>query len=161
MKNFRAHSVFQVKQKLLKNLECKKFIQFSEKFQGTHSFSGQSQICSQILNVKHIFNRVKNVKAHVVFQGKSKLLKNPECKAIFKTVKIFRSHSVSGARASCSKILNVKSIFNTVIIFRTHSFFMTSASCSKILNVKSIFNTVKNCRAHSVFQAKRKCAQKS
>ena len=50
MKNFRAHAVFQGKRKLLKNPECDKYIQYSEKFQG--------KLC---------------------FQGKHKLLKNLEC----------------------------------------------------------------------------------
>ena len=47
---FRTHSVFQGKRKLLKNPEC-----------------------------KNIFNTVKSFRAHSVFQGKRKLLKNPEC----------------------------------------------------------------------------------
>jgi len=34
--DFKAHFVFQGKRKLLKNLECKKYIQYSEKFQGKH-----------------------------------------------------------------------------------------------------------------------------
>ena len=33
---FKAHSVFQDKRKLLKNPECKKYIQYSENFQGKH-----------------------------------------------------------------------------------------------------------------------------
>ena len=49
LKNLRANSVFQGKRKLLKNPECKKFIQYSENFQGDS-----------------------------VFQGKRELLKNPE-----------------------------------------------------------------------------------
>jgi len=47
-------SVFQGKGKLLKNPECKKYIQYSEKLQGNS-----------------------------VFQGKRKLLKNPELWNIF------------------------------------------------------------------------------
>ena len=46
---FREHSVFQGKQKLLKHPECKNYIQYSEKF--------QEKLC---------------------FQGKRKFLKNPE-----------------------------------------------------------------------------------
>jgi len=46
---FRANSVFQGKRKFLKNSECKKYIQYSEKFQGNS-----------------------------VFQDKRKLLKNPK-----------------------------------------------------------------------------------
>jgi len=48
------HTVFQGKRKLLKNPECKKYIQYSKKFQG--------KLC---------------------FQDKHKLLKNPECKKYF------------------------------------------------------------------------------
>jgi len=33
---FKAHSVFQGKRKLLKNPECEKYIQYSENFQGKH-----------------------------------------------------------------------------------------------------------------------------
>ena len=39
-----------------------------------------SASCSEILNVKRISNTVKSFRAHSVFQGKRKLLKNPECK---------------------------------------------------------------------------------
>jgi len=39
---------------------------------------------------------IKNIvnSRHTVFQGKGKLLKNPECKSILNTVKIFRANSV-------------------------------------------------------------------
>ena len=40
---FRAHSVFQGKRKLLKNPECKKYIQYCKKFQGKLCFSGKVQ----------------------------------------------------------------------------------------------------------------------
>jgi len=33
---FNAHSVFKGKRKLLKNPECQKYIQYSEKFQGKY-----------------------------------------------------------------------------------------------------------------------------
>ena len=35
-----GHSVFQGKRKLLKNPECKKYIQYSENFQGKLCFAG-------------------------------------------------------------------------------------------------------------------------
>jgi len=94
VKNFRAHSVsrasascskilngkkyiqysekfqgklcFQGKCKLLKNSECKKYIQYSEKFQGT-LFSGQAQSCSKFLNGK------KYIQYSEKFQGKRKV----------------------------------------------------------------------------------------
>jgi len=47
---FRLHSVFHGKRKLLKNPKCKKYIQYSEKCQGKLCFSGQEQSCSKILN---------------------------------------------------------------------------------------------------------------
>jgi len=40
----RAHSVFQGKRKLLKNPECKKYIQYSEKFQGNSNFQGKGKL---------------------------------------------------------------------------------------------------------------------
>jgi len=47
VKNFRAHSVFQSKRKLLKNPECKKYIQYNEKFQDTLCLSGQAQVAQK------------------------------------------------------------------------------------------------------------------
>ena len=47
VRNFRAHAVFQGKRKLLKNPECEKYIQYSEKFQGTRCFSGQAQVAQK------------------------------------------------------------------------------------------------------------------
>jgi len=146
LKNFRAHSVFRA-----------------------------SASCSKILNVKSIFNTVKIFRAHAVFQGKRRLLKNPESQKYIQYSAKRQGLLFFRASGSCSKILNVESIFNTVKIFRTHAFFRASASCSKILNakisehsvfrasascskilnVKTIFNTVKNFRA-LYFQGKRK-----
>jgi len=44
---FRAPSAFQSKRKLLKAPECKKYIQYSEKFQGKLCFSGQAQVAQK------------------------------------------------------------------------------------------------------------------
>jgi len=41
---FRAHSVFQGKHKLLKNPESENYIQCSDNFQGKLCFSGQVQV---------------------------------------------------------------------------------------------------------------------
>jgi len=41
------HTVFQGKRKLLKNPECRKYIQYSEKFQGKLCFSGQAQVAEK------------------------------------------------------------------------------------------------------------------
>ena len=76
---FRASSVSQGKRELLKTPEFKKHIQYSEKFQGNSVFSGQAQVAQQSWMVKNIFHTMKNFRAHSVFQGKRKLLKNPEC----------------------------------------------------------------------------------
>jgi len=46
------HSVFQGKRKLLKNPECKKYLQYSENFQGKLCFSGQSQVAQKSWTVK-------------------------------------------------------------------------------------------------------------
>jgi len=43
----RAHFVFQGKRKLLKNPECEKYIQYSEKFQSKLSFSGQVKVAQK------------------------------------------------------------------------------------------------------------------
>ena len=65
---------------MLKNPECKKYIQCSEKFKGTLCFSGQAKNFSKILNGKKYFNAVKNFRTYSVFQIESKLIKNLECK---------------------------------------------------------------------------------
>jgi len=87
--------------------------------------------CSKILNVKTIFNTVKN----------------------------FRENSVFRASASCSKFWMIKNTSSIQWIQGT-LFFRASKSCSNILNVKSILNTVKNFITNS-FQSKRKVPQKS
>jgi len=104
-------------------------------------------------------------RAHSVFQGKRKFLKNLECKKYmvknngtkyFNTVKNFRTNSVFRASESCWTILNDKKYFNTVNNFRATLLFKVSASCSKILNVQNIFSTVKNFRVNCVFLGKGK-----
>jgi len=44
VKNSRANSVFQDKRKLLKNSECKKYIPYSENFQGKSVFQGKREL---------------------------------------------------------------------------------------------------------------------
>ena len=68
---FRAPSVFQGKRKLLKNSECEKYIQYSEKFQGNSVFRTSAGYSKLQNNQKYIQYSEK-------FQGKPKLLKNPE-----------------------------------------------------------------------------------
>ena len=106
VKIFRANSVFQGKLKLFKILNDKKYM-FNAVSSGHTLFSRANASWLNILNVKRIFNTVKNFRAnsvyqgkrklfkilndkkyifdevnsgHTVFQGKRKLLKNPECK---------------------------------------------------------------------------------
>ena len=71
--------VFQGKRKLLKNSECKNYIQYREKFLGQLCFLRASAGYSKLLNnKKYMFNTAKNFRALSVFQAKRKLLKNPE-----------------------------------------------------------------------------------
>jgi len=79
LKNFRANSVFRASASCSKILNAKSIFQYSEKLQGTLFFRANAS-CSKILNVKIKLDTVKNFRAHSVFQGKRKLLKNPECK---------------------------------------------------------------------------------
>ena len=87
-----------------------------------------SASCSKILNVKSIFNTVKN----------------------------FRAHWFSGQAQSCSKILNGKKYIQYSDIFQGKLCFQDKRKLLKILNVKSAFNTVKIFRATLFFQGKRK-----
>jgi len=66
---FRTHSVFQGKRKLLKNPECKKYIQYTENFKANSVFSERAS-CPKILKDKDI--EIKNFRANSVFQGKRK-----------------------------------------------------------------------------------------
>jgi len=71
---------------LLKNPKCKKYIQYSKKFQSKLCFSGQAQSCSKILNGKKYIQYSENIQGKLFFR----------------------------ASANCSKILNSENIFNTV-----------------------------------------------
>jgi len=70
---------FRASHKLLKNPECKNYIQYSEKFQGKFCFQSKRK------SLKNpYFNAVNILKANSVFQGKQKLLKHPECETYIK-----------------------------------------------------------------------------
>ena len=71
-----GHTLFSGQAQATQNPECKKYIQYSKKFQGNSVFMASAS-CSKILNDKIYFNTVKNSK-ETVFQGKRMLLKNPE-----------------------------------------------------------------------------------
>jgi len=77
---FRPNSVFQGKHKLLKNSECKNYIQCSENFQGKFCFSGQAQVVQN----SEGYIQYSEFSTHFVFQGKHKLLKHPECRKYIK-----------------------------------------------------------------------------
>jgi len=66
LKNFKANSVFQGKHKLFKILNDKKYI-FNTVISRQSLFFRASTSCSKILNVKSIFNIVKNFRANSVF----------------------------------------------------------------------------------------------
>jgi len=61
-----------------------------------------SASCSKIQNGTKYFNTVKNSRAHFVFQGKRKLLKNPKCKNYIQYNAIFQRTLFFRASASCS-----------------------------------------------------------
>jgi len=80
VKDFRATLFFRASASCLKILNGKKYI-FNTLIQGTLFFRA-SISCSKILNYKKYFNTVENFRATRVFQGKTTLLKYPECKSI-------------------------------------------------------------------------------
>jgi len=78
VKNFKAHSFFLGKHKLLKNPECEKYIQYDavKNFRAT-LFLKASASYSKILNIKSIFNTCsENFQDNSFFQGKRNLLKS-------------------------------------------------------------------------------------
>jgi len=128
LEKFQGKLCFQGKHNLLKNFEWQKIFQYSEKFQDNSVFRASGS-CSKILNVKSIFNTVKYFRVHSVFQGKHKLLKNPECK---KYIQYSEFRATLFFRASAKLLKNswlVKRIFNIVKNFRANSVFRASASC--------------------------------
>jgi len=103
--------------------------------------------------IKYIFNAVKIFRPPSVFQGKRKLLKNPQCKKCVQYSQNFRGNSVFfRASASCSKILNDKMYMQHSEI-RATLFFRASASCSKILNDKKYIQYSEKFLGNSVFRA--------
>ena len=67
---FQGNSIFQDKRKLLKNPECKKYIQYREKYQGK-LFSGQAQIVKNPEYKKYI-HYSENFQGTLFFQCKRK-----------------------------------------------------------------------------------------
>ena len=94
---------------------------------------------------------------HTFFQGKRKLLKNPECKNYIQYSEIFQKNSVFRASASSSKIvISMQWKFSGQALF-----FRASASCSKFWMIWNIYIQYSEFRVHSVFQGNPQVAQKS
>ena len=66
-------------------------------------FFRSSTRCSKILNVKTVFNTVKNFMTNSVFRASASSSKILKDKKYFNAVKNFRANSVLTASASCSK----------------------------------------------------------
>jgi len=77
VKNIYSIQWIQGKRKLLKNPECKTYIEYSEKFQGELCFSGLAQSCSKILNGKKYIQYSEHFAEKLCFWKQAKLLKNP------------------------------------------------------------------------------------
>jgi len=106
LKNFRANSVFRASASCSRIQNDKKYFNTVKLFRATLIFRA-SVSCSKVLNDKKYILSTMN-QEHTVFQGKSRLLKNPEWKNIFNTVENFRANSVFRASVNCSNILNDK-----------------------------------------------------
>jgi len=70
---FRATLFFRASAKLLKNPECKKYIQCSEKFQSKLCFSGQAQSCPKILNGKKYIQYNEKCQGKLCFSGQAQV----------------------------------------------------------------------------------------
>jgi len=99
---------------------------------------------------------LKIFRENSVFRASASCSKILNVKSIFNTVKNFRAHWFSGQAQSCSKILNGKKYIQYSDIFQGKLCFQDKRKLLKILNVKSAFNTVKIFRATLFFQGKRK-----
>jgi len=128
-------------------------------FRATLFFSASAS-CSKILNDKKISLQWK-IPGRSVYQGKSKLLKTPECKSIFNTVKNFWATLFFQGERRCSKILNSKKYIQCSEKFQEKLCFQGKRKLLKILNVKGILTTVKFFRATLLFSGQEQVAQKS
>jgi len=127
------------------------------KIPGQLCLSGQAQVAQKSWIIKNTYSvAYSKFRAHSVFQGKRKLLKNPECKNVFNTVKNSRATLFFRASASRSKTLNDKIYFNTVKNSIEDSVFQGKRSCSKILNSKKYIQYSEKFQGKLCFQGKRK-----
>jgi len=99
---------------------------------GHTRFFRASASCSKIVNVKSIFNTVKNFKANSIFRVSASCSNILKDKKYFNPVKIFRANSVFQGKRKLSKILNNKTICS-IQIQGTLRFSGQAQTCSKIL----------------------------
>jgi len=126
--------------------------------QGTLCFYRASASCSKLLNCKKYIQYRETFQGKLCFQVKHKSIKILNIKSTFTTVKIFRATLFfSGQAQSCSKILNGKKYIQYSEKFQEKLCFQGKRMLIKILNIKSTFTTVKIFRATlCFFQGKRK-----
>ena len=114
MKNSRATLFFKASARCSKILNVRSIFNTVKNSRLT-LFSGQVQVTQNSKIIKNIFNTAKNFRALSVFQGKRKLLKNPECKKYIQYSENFRATLFFfRASASCSKIVNGEKIFDSL-----------------------------------------------
>ena len=114
------------------------------KFSGQLYFSGQARVAEKSWMIKYIFNAVKIFRPPSVFQGKRKLLKNPQCKKCVQYSQNFRGNSVFlGQVRVAQKFWMITCICNTVKSGQL-CFSGQVQVAQKSWMIKSIFNTVKN-----------------
>jgi len=92
---FRALSIFQGNRKLLKNPECKQYIQYSEKFSAHSVFQGKRRVAQKSWMIRNIFDAVKNFTGNSAYGSKRKLLKNLEQWKYFQ-YSVFSVYSLGG-----------------------------------------------------------------
>jgi len=125
---------------------------------GRPLFFRESASYSKILNVKCIFNTVKNSRATLFFRASANCSKIWNVKSIFNTVKIFRATLVFRESASCSKILNDKINFIAVKIFWTTLFFSGQAQVAQNSWIVKVYSIQQKFSGQlCFFQGKRRC----
>ena len=121
---------FQGKRKLLKNPECKNYVQWSENFQGNFVFQGKCKLFKILKDKKYI--QFSEFRAHSVFQGKHKLLKNPGCKNYIQYREKFQEKLCFQSKRKFLK----NPYFSAVKIFRANSVFQGKRKLFKSLKDK-------------------------
>ena len=141
VKNSRATLFFRASASCSKILNNKKYI-FSTVNSGQFCFSGQAQVTQKSWIIKNTYS-VQWIQSNSVFQGKRKLLKDPECKKYIQYSEKFQGNSIFQGKRKLLKNPEYKKYTHYSENFQGNSvFFRASASCSKIVNCEKIFNTV-------------------